>query len=465
VRLAALWILLVAAYAATLGIPAQTGTDYAGNEPHHLLAAESIVSDHNVDLADEYRERSYASWYPRELRTDGQIVAGRLMEPHGVGYALLIAPAYAIGGARAVQGQMLALVALAFVLGAALARRMVPEPWATAGAALVGLSPPALAASTTITPGVPAAVLLSAAALCALAVRERPRLGYVIGGALLLAGLPWLGWTFVVPGVIVAWALVVWTLRARRRLAALVAGEALAGSLVFYATVNDRFYGGLTPRSAATAQLPDFPLGYLERIPRLAGLWLDRGVGLLRWAPVLALVFFAGWLLYRSRRDQLARVAIARREAEACAGLLTCVAGSLVVVVALFSAGELRGATFPGVPLVAALPALAALTAWGLRHVPRPVAGVLALFTLGASAWVVLAGRSGRMTGWLQVDTKVPWGPPVAVFPDFTGAALWPALACGLIAAGAAALWWRERRAAGEWRRAAAASRTSKALH
>ena len=74
--------------------------------------------------------------------------------------------------------------------------------------ALVGLSPPALAASTTITPGVPAAVLLAGAALCALAVRERPRLRYVFGGALLLAGLPWLGWTFVAPGVVVAWALV-----------------------------------------------------------------------------------------------------------------------------------------------------------------------------------------------------------------------------------------------------------------
>ena len=80
------------------------------------------------------------------------MVDGRLMEPHGVGYALLIAPAYAIGGARAVQGQMLALLALAFVLAAVLARRMVPEPWATVGVAVVGLSPPALAASTTITP-------------------------------------------------------------------------------------------------------------------------------------------------------------------------------------------------------------------------------------------------------------------------------------------------------------------------
>jgi hypothetical protein len=244
-----------------------------------------------------------------------------------------------------------------------------------------------------------------------------------------------------------------------------VAGEALAGSLVFYATVNDRFYGGLTPRSAATATPPDLPFGYVERLPRLAGLWLDREAGLLRWAPLLALVFFAGWLLYRSRRDQLARVASARREAEACAGLLLGVVAAQVVVVGLFAQAGLRESSFPGVSVVAALPAAGALTAWGLRHVPRVLAGVLALFTLGASAWLVLAERSDRLTGWLEVDTTAPWGPPVVVFPNFSGEALWPATLCALLAVGAAALWWRERRAAQEWRRAAAASRISKALH
>src|SRR3954454_13684601 len=193
-RLFALFLILLAAYAATINVPARPGLDYAGSEPHHLLAAESIVSDRDVDLADEYRERSYASWYPRELLTDGREVSGRLVEPHGVGFALLIAPAYAVGGARAVQGEMLALLALAFVFGALLARRMVPEPWATIGVGLVGLSPPALAAATTITPGTAAAVLLAGAALCALTIRERPRLRYVVVGALSLAALPWLGW-------------------------------------------------------------------------------------------------------------------------------------------------------------------------------------------------------------------------------------------------------------------------------
>jgi hypothetical protein len=239
----------------------------------------------------------------------------------------------------------------------------------------------------------------------------------------------------------------------------------LAASLVFYVTINDRFYGGLTPRAAGSTDLPELPLGYVERLPRLAGLWLDRDAGLLRWAPLLALVFFAGWLLYRSRRDQLARVALARREAEACAGLLLGIVGTMLLVVAFFSPGGLRGQIFPGVSMIAALPAAGALAAWGLRHIPRPLAALLALFSLAGSAWLILAERSGRLDGWLEVDTTLPWGPPVHVFPNFTGEPFWPALLCALLAAGAAALVIRERRAAGEWRRAAAASRTSRALH
>ena len=69
-------------------------------------------------------------------------------------------------------------------------------------------------------------------------------------------------------------------------------------------------------------------------------------------------MFFAGWLLYRSRRDQLARVAPARREAEACAALLLGVVGAHVVVVGDARGGGLRGATFPGVALVPVLPAI-----------------------------------------------------------------------------------------------------------
>jgi hypothetical protein len=199
----------------------------------------------------------------------------------------------------------------------------------------------------------------------------------------------------------------------------------------------------------------------VDRIPRLASLWLDRSFGVLRWAPLLALVFFAGWLLYRSRRDQLARVAPARREAEQAAKLALGIVGGQLVVTALAGALPLEGATFPGVALIAALPAAGALTSWGLRHVPRVLAAALAALTLGTSAWLLLGG----IDGWLVVDTRVPWGPLVNVFPNFGGAPFWPALLCALLAAGLGALALREHRAAGQWRRSVAAARTSRVLH
>src|SRR6478609_7460592 len=54
VRFVGLWILLVAVYAATLGIPAQPGMDYAGTAPHPLLAAERLGPAGKVDPPNEY---------------------------------------------------------------------------------------------------------------------------------------------------------------------------------------------------------------------------------------------------------------------------------------------------------------------------------------------------------------------------------------------------------------------------
>jgi hypothetical protein len=133
-----------------------------------------------------------------------------------------------------------------------------------------------------------------------------------------------------------------------------------------------------------------------------------------------------------------------------------------LLVTALAGATPLRGAAFPGVSLAAALPPAAVLTAWGLRHVPRLVAGVLVALTLGTSAWIVAGDHA---EGWLGVRTSIPWGPLRYVFPRFDGPPAWPLIFCGLLAAGAAALIWRERRHAGEWRRAAARTRTSRVLH
>jgi len=436
-RAAGLWLVLFAAYAATIGLPAFGDSEFGGDEPHYLLAAESLVSDGDVDLRDEYATRAYRDWYPYVLERHGRLTEGRAHEPHGVGFALLIAPAYALGGPLAVQLLLAAVAALAFVLAAALARRVVPEPWASGAALACGLSPPALAYATAVYPEPLAGALLAGAALLALRVRERPRIRWVAGCALLLGALPWLELAFAIPGLVVALALVRWLLRRTRRFAILVAIEVLLFSGVMYVTINDGLYGGFTPLSAA---LPgdglagdSFPGDFIDRAPRLVGLWLDRSYGALRWAPVIALAFFALWLLWRSRRDQIARALPERRDVEVAATLCALVCTAQVFVAA-FLAPTMLGFWFPGRHLLAALPPAVALCAWGLRRAPRLGAGLSAI-TIVSSIWLYAELRiaGGTLIG---PSSRAPLGPLDGALPlfgtDSAGAT------AALVAAGAA---------------------------
>ena len=149
-RSAALFALLLGVYAATAGLDAAGGLRFAGDEPHYLLAAESIVSDRDIDLRDEYLRAEYRDWHSRPLSTDGQLVEGRLHEPQGLGFPLLIAPAYALGGAEGVELFLAAIAALAVALAYRLALRVVPDPWALGAALAVGLSPPFIAYGTAV---------------------------------------------------------------------------------------------------------------------------------------------------------------------------------------------------------------------------------------------------------------------------------------------------------------------------
>jgi len=453
VRWVLLWLALFGVYAGTLGIHAFGRSDYTVDEAHYLLAARSIVEDRTVDLADEYHAREYRSFYPYPLRRDGAPTEGRLDEPRGLGLPLLIAPAYAIGGPTAVELFLAAIAALAFVLAAALARRLVPEPWATAAPIVCALSPPALAYATSVSPELPAGALLAGACLLALKARGGPRRRTALACAALLAPLPWLGLKFAVPGAVVALALVRWLLRRQRQLPALLAGEVILASIVTYVSVNDRLFGGFTPYAA---QLPgQTPTGadslwdYLDRGDRLVSLWLDRDVGLLRWAPVFALAFLALWLLWRSRRERLARAISDVVDLQVTAGLLMAVAGAQVFV-AVFLSPTMFGASSPGRELVAALPVAAALTAWGLRHAPR-VGAVLAVLTLAASTWLYLWLRLADGQ-WVAPSTPAPWGPLERAFPPYASGATWTDIVSLVAVAGLAALVVREWR---HWRRTA----------
>jgi hypothetical protein len=220
---------------------------------------------------------------------------------------------------------------------------------------------------------------------------------------------------------------------------------------VLFVTLNDRVYGGLTPYAPSLA--PDGGLGadsvvaVLERAPRLAGLWLDQDVGLLRWAPFAGLAFFALWLLWRSRRDRLAAAVPDQVDVEVAAGFLAAVCGAQVLVAA-FLAPALHGAWGPGRLLVPVLPLAAALAAWGLRFAPR-VGAALAAMTLAASAWMLGGLRLGD-GGLAPLAGDVPWGGLEDVLPSFGGAGgltTGAAVAVAALAVALAALVGRERHA------------------
>jgi hypothetical protein len=459
-RTLALWLLLFGVYAATLGLDAFAGSDYGGDEPHYLLAAESITNDGDVDLLDEYADRSYAKFYPHELRPHGRQTDGRLNEPHGVGFPLLIAPAYALGGAKAVELFLAAVAALAMALAYRLALRVAPDPWAIGATLAVGLSPPLLAYGTAVYPELSAAAVLAGAAL--LAVRLDTRVSWWDASLcfLLLGALPWLGTKFAVPGVVIGVfaARSIW--RARRRTLAVGAVELSLFSVGLFVAINEAIYGGPTPYAAdaagESATGAAFPGGYLERAYRLVALFVDRSYGLLRWAPVFALAFAGLWWLWRSRRDRLARAVPGVGEIELTAGLCAAVVGAQLLVAA-FLAPTMFGFWFPPRHLMAALPLAVPLVAWGLRHLPR-TGTALAALTLAASAWLYADVRWGD--GSLVADRPdAPFGPLTDLLPLFTPDGGWPFWLAGGLGIAAAAFVLREALAARHSRQTAGATR------
>jgi hypothetical protein len=459
-RTLALWLLLFAVYAATLGLDAFAGSDYGGDEPHYLLAAKSVVDDGDVDVRDEYARRAYTEFYPHRLRPHGEETEGRLNEPHGVGFPLLIAPAFASGGAKAVELFLAAIAALAIALSYRLALRVAPDPWALGAALAVGLSPPLLAYGTAVYPELSAAAALAGAAL--IAVRLDTRVSRWEAGLcfLLLGALPWLGTKFVPAGVVIGAFAARSLWRARHRTLAVGAVELSLFSVALYVAINEAVYGGPTPYAAdvsgETATDASFPGGYLERAYRLVALFVDRNYGLLRWAPVFALAFAGLWWLWHSRRERVARAVPGVREIELTAGLCAAALGAQVLVAA-FLAPTMFGFWFPPRHLLAGLPLAVPLVAWGLRHMPR-VGLVLAGLTVAASAWLYADVRWDG--GSLAADRPdAPFGPLTDLLPLFTTDGGWPFWLAAGIGLALVCLALREARAARHSRQTTGATR------
>ncbi len=383
---------------------------YAEGEARVLLIVESIVSDGDVDLRDEYRSQEYSAWTEGELVPVAGLTQERLHEPPGVGLALLLAAPYAVAGPVGVELFLAGLLALGFVAAAGLARRLVADPWATGGVLVAGLSAPAVGWSPAIASEPVAAAAVAGAALYTLRVRDEPTFRRATTAALLIALLPWLSIKYVPLAVVCAVALARWLRRRRRGLTAFAALEVVLVPAVVLITVNERLYGGLTPYAA----VPGDPTGassladYAGRSERIVTLFLDPDWGILVWAPFGVLAFFALELLVRSVRERLSVALPSVVDQQVTSGFLVALCAAQLAVAAFLSPLFEDGGGFPGRELLPVLPVAAALAAWGLRHAPR-VGAALGALTIAASAWLLVGARVGD--GELAPPSgPLPWG-------------------------------------------------------
>jgi hypothetical protein len=337
-RALVLWLLLFGVYAATLELDS-----HSGEEARHLRAVETLAHDGEFDAS---------------------------AEPYGIGFPLLILPAYALAGSTGVELFLAALGALALTLAYRLALRAAPDPWALGATAAVGASAPLVAFSTAIYPELAGCAALTGAALLALRIDERPGWRRSFACFALLGTLPWLGMRFVPAGIVIGVVGVRAIWRSRRRTLAIGSVEVALFSVAVAVGINESLYDSPLPDSVDPGSTGSASWGL-----RLAG-----------WAPLVLLAGAGAWWLWRSRRNRLARAAPFLHEAELTAGLCCAAIAVQLVVWALLGPS--------GRHLIPVLPLAVPLVALGLRRAPR-VGAALALVSVGVAIWVYADARWG----------------------------------------------------------------------
>ncbi|MBI2954120.1 MAG: hypothetical protein HYY30_07390 [Chloroflexi bacterium] len=419
VIVAAILVGLTFAWFNQLGVPlrASHSARVTGDEPFYLLTTVSQIEDRDLDLTNDYELRRYRAYFdhPQELWYQSAPTAdGRSLSPHNLGTSLLILPAYALGGLDGVKGFLGALGGITVAFMILLAYRATGDLRASViAAASLGISAPLFIYSTQIYPETMAATIVAVCIWTLLGQSRDWRSAVLL--ALGLSGLAWLGSKYVlVGGAIALLGFIRLGTRARVLLLAL-----LVPSAAVYAWFHLVTYGGLTPyvvnqiyQGESTVSLVGKHLEVWNRLYRLIGLWIDGEFGLIRWAPVLLLVFPVLPLLMR-------RVGPAR-------WVLPVVFGTQLLV-AVFLSITMRGWWFPGRMLIAVLPLLviplAAYISLARRHLWSIISVATAgLYTLGIT--LALREAAAAEVVVLAVDPfSLSWAPfrmVTDLFPVYT---------------------------------------------
>jgi hypothetical protein len=274
----------------------------AGDEPHYLVIAESLLHDRDLKVENNYRRADYHAYFRDNLRPDylrrGQ--NGEIYSIHAPGLPALVAPVFALFGYTGVIALLAIVSGCATALAWLAAWRVTDDVGAAwFGWASVALSMPFFFQSFVAYPEAIGAgiIMLGVLTLIDGIDASVSRLAWA---GLALALLPWLHVRRAVAAGALGVLIVVRQLRAPRwprRVAALIIAPAVSAACwfaffyVIYGTPDPRApYGG-----AQQSALANLPRG-------LIGLAFDQQFGALPNAPVYLCAALGFVPLFRIRR-------------------------------------------------------------------------------------------------------------------------------------------------------------------
>jgi hypothetical protein len=425
----------------------------ASDEPHYLIVMQSLVLDHDLDLANDYAGDRYLGYYPAKIDDiHGIHVGSAIYSIRDLGLVVLGVLPFAIGertGVLAflcVVGALLAMQLYLLLRDLAFDRRV-----AFLGVAAVVFTHPVLTYTAEVYPELLAA-LAFVTAVRALRRGAGATLADLALASFCLGTLPWLttrAWFAVVGvGLVLAY-------RAFRPFGVgrLVAGAAPFAALILLLSYLDLRQFGLFMPSAGYYLIRDQQqvLAFAPQVGAL-GLFFDRTFGLIGRAPLYLLAFLGVHALWRRRaahRDLLVPLALG--------WLLSFL---YIADIAYWWADGSPSSRY----LVATVPFLAAAVAGGVETIAlvgrfRPILAAAAWAAAAWSAYAVFSyameptlgydlatdvratGTAGRF--WLYVG-KVLRPDPGGAFPSLVVidgrsialALAWLALAAGLVVVG-----------------------------
>ena len=318
----------------------------SGDEPHYLLYARSILVDGDIDMARDYNEGAYRSFYPPDLppHSKPSFDPATRYSMHSIGLAALLVPWFAIAKEMSVEGfTMVVRASMVLWLGAfavvlfELLRDLGGLSAARRGTAVAVLTGPLLFMAPHLFPEVPALTISAGAYLI---LRRRPGPGGAFAAGLLIALLPWLGVKYLAMAAALAVVGLIFLSRGKQAASAQGSGPSrgiVVVGFVLPLVVTSLAHVGFTwslYRSWSplviyfgsagapgreflfrTALQEGELLAYLFNVGGIGrtaiGLFLDQKEGLLLFAPqyLLAIAGLA-WLWKRRRTEALALVAI-----------------------------------------------------------------------------------------------------------------------------------------------------------